>query len=87
MSQLQLELEDELVALLGRPDQPLQQVVRELVILDLYRQKKISSGRAAELLGMSRLEFIQHASQAGIPYFSLNEDEWEAEVRRSEALC
>src|SRR5205814_8164792 len=38
----------------------------------------VSSGKAAELLGISRLEFIQRTSDVGIPYFRFTEDEWQA---------
>jgi hypothetical protein len=46
----------------------------------------ISSGKAAELLGTSRLAFIQHASGLGIPYLEMTEDEWAAEKAASESL-
>lgn len=86
MSTVKLDLEDDLVALLRQLNQPVQQAARELIVLELYRRGTISSGRAAELLGMSRWEFIRHASHLGIPYFAITEDEWEAERKRSETL-
>jgi len=52
----------------------------------LYRRGTISSGKAAELLSMSRWEFIHHASRLGIPYFAMTGDEWEAERKRSETV-
>jgi predicted HTH domain antitoxin len=51
-----------------------------LTVLELYRQGKISSGKAAELVGMPRIAFIQHASALGIPFFDMTEEEWRAEV-------
>lgn len=86
MSTVKLDLEDDLVALLRQLNQPVQQAARELIVLELYRRGTISSGRAADLLGMSRWEFIRHASHLGIPYFAMTEDEWEAERKRSETL-
>jgi hypothetical protein len=63
-----LELEPELTNVL-RPlsDQPLGDFVKELAILELYRRRVISGGKAAELLGMERFEFIAYASRLGIP--------------------
>ena len=86
MNTVNIELEEELVALLRQSNQPVQQGVRELIVLELYRRGTISSGKAADLLGTSRWEFIQHASALGIPYFSLTEDEWEAERKQSGTL-
>jgi predicted HTH domain antitoxin len=86
MNTVRLDLEEDLVALLQLWNQPVQQTARELMVLELYRRGTISSGKAAELLGMSRWEFIAHASRLGIPYFAMTEDEWETERKRSETL-
>jgi predicted HTH domain antitoxin len=86
MSSVTLELEDDLVVLLNQTNQPLQQAVRELIVLELYRRGTISSGKAAELLAMPRWEFVHYASHLGIPYFDMTEAEWEAERAQSETL-
>jgi predicted HTH domain antitoxin len=82
MSRVTLELDDDLVAAMGLLDQPPQQAARELIVLELYRREVISSGKAAELLGMSKLEFIQYSGKLGIPYFRMSNDEWQTEVSR-----
>jgi predicted HTH domain antitoxin len=86
MSTVELELEDDLVGLLRQSNRPLQQEVRELIVLELYRRGAISSGKAAELLHMRRWEFVRYASHLGIPYFDMTQDEWQAERAGSEAL-
>jgi predicted HTH domain antitoxin len=86
MSSVNIEIEESLAALLHQNNQPAQQAGREMIVLELYRRGTISSGRAAELLGMDRIDFIQHASRLGIPYFSLTKDEWEAEMASLESL-
>ena len=43
----------------------------------------ISGGRASELLGMERLEFIQYADRLGIPYFDFTDEELAAEIAAS----
>ncbi len=55
-------------------------------MLELYRCATISSGKAAQLLGMSRFEFTRHASRLGIAFFDLTDDEWEAERAQSKSL-
>jgi predicted HTH domain antitoxin len=67
-------------------DRPLEDNARESIVLELYRQGKISSGKAAELLGMPRIAFIQHASDLGIPFFDMTEEEWRAEVDQARKL-
>lgn len=86
MSTVPIELEEELVVMLGQGNQPVQDAARELIILELYRRGAISSGKAAQLLGRRRESFIRHASSLGIPYFEMTEDEWQAERVRSESL-
>lgn len=86
MSILKLELEDDLSALLHSLNQPLERAVREILVLELYRRGSISSGKAAELLGLLRTEFIRHASSLGIASLTLSDDEWKAERAASDSL-
>jgi predicted HTH domain antitoxin len=86
MSTIPVDLEEDLVALLRPLNQPVPRAVRELVVLELYRRGTISSGKAAQLLGMARWQFIHHASHLGIPYFDMTEDEWDAERALAEKL-
>ena len=53
---------------------------KELLVLDLYRQRWISSGKAAELLEMERVELIRFAAGQGITFFDLSEDEFAREI-------
>ena len=86
MSTIRIEIDETLAALLHQTNQPVQAAAREMIVLELYRRGTISSGKAAELLGTSRLAFIQHASGLGIPYLEMTEDEWAAEKAASESL-
>jgi len=79
MNSIRIELEEPLAALLYQTNQPLQDAAREMIVLELYRRGSISSGRAAEILGMSRLDFIRHASHLGIAHVDMTPDEWDAE--------
>ena len=82
MSALRIELDAELVGLLHQMNRPVEQTARELIVLELYRQSLISSGKAAELLAMPRVVFIQYASKLGIPYFDMSREELEDELDR-----
>ena len=84
MPPVTVTLDTDLATLLRKRDQPIQKTAREMIILELYRQGSISSGKAAQLLDMSRWEFIQHASQLGIAFFDLNAEEWQRERLRAD---
>ena len=74
-----VDLDEELTGLIGKLGQPVQAAARELIVVELYRRNLVSSGKAAELLGMPRLVFIRYASRLGIPAIDMTPDEWEAE--------
>ncbi len=86
MSAITLNLEEELAALLRQTNQPIELAVRELIVLELYRRGVISSGKAGQLIGMSRWDFIRYASRLGIPYLDMTEDEWEEERQQIDKL-
>jgi predicted HTH domain antitoxin len=80
MGAVPVELDQDLVALLEELQRPAKQAARELIVLELYRQGEVSSGRAAQLLGKEREEFIRYASEQGISYFQLEDDELQREL-------
>jgi predicted HTH domain antitoxin len=86
MSAVNVQVEEDLAALLQSSNQPIERTARELMVLELYRRGTISSGKAAQLLGMERFEFIRFASRLGIAFFDMTEDEWAAERAQAEKL-
>lgn len=62
--------------------QSAEEFVREakfLLGLKLFEIGKISSGRAAQLADVSRVEFLFRAGQAGVPVAELDEEELDRE--------
>jgi predicted HTH domain antitoxin len=57
---------------------------REIAVLELYRRRETSGGKAAERLGMGRFGFVRHASRLGIPFFDLDEMELKDEIRQAD---
>ncbi|MCB8952248.1 MAG: UPF0175 family protein [Ardenticatenales bacterium] len=86
MQAVQVELNEQLVALLQALNRPVHETAQELIVIELYRQRRISSGKAAELLDMSRDAFIAYTSRLGIPFFDMTMDEWAAERQRLEMI-
>jgi predicted HTH domain antitoxin len=50
-------------------------------VLSLYRRDKISTGKAAHLLGLHRLDFIRVLAEEGIPYLDYTTDELDADIQ------
>lgn len=86
MNSVTLELGDEVAALLHQSNRPAGETARELIVLELYRRGALSSGKAAESIGMPRFAFVCYAARLGIPYLDMTDDEWTAERARSQNL-
>jgi predicted HTH domain antitoxin len=61
-----IQVADELAQLLG-PDERLPQAFTEAVVLEVFREHRISAGKAAELLGLSYREFLDLLQTKHIP--------------------
>lgn len=86
MGPKRLELDADIVALLEAQNRPIEEAARELIVLELFREGQLSGGRAAEILHLSRQDFIRRASDRGILYFQFDAEELQREVRASESL-
>lgn len=62
-------------------------VIKEAAVLELYREGRISAGKAAETLEMDRFEFIRYAGRKGIPYLRMSPDELENEIAMLEKMA
>jgi predicted HTH domain antitoxin len=71
-----VELDDEIASLLEQ-EKPLEQAARESIVMDLYRREKISIGKACELLGLARMDFVRRAGELGVPVDLTTSEEWE----------
>lgn len=76
----------EFIDLLGAPaPATATATAREYIVLGLFQEARISGGKAAELLGLTREGFVAWLARQGMPYFRLNPQEWEGEVARIRA--
>lgn len=83
---ISLNLPRDLLGVLNIPESQLPQQILEILALDLFRQQRISAGKAAELLGISKISFIELLAQHKISYFNETPDELTAEVEVVERL-
>ena len=86
MEAVQIDLDSDLVAVLEEVGRPAKESVRELIVLELFREGLISSGKAAELMGVPRLDFIRCAGRQGIPYFQMSHEELREEIEHAKSL-
>jgi predicted HTH domain antitoxin len=82
-----VQLDDDLVAVMQLAEEPIDRLTRESIVLELYRRGTISSGKAGQLLGMPRFDFVRYASRLGIPFFNLTEEELDAELRTFDEIA
>jgi predicted HTH domain antitoxin len=71
---------------LGIDRATVQQRVTEWLVLSLFTEERISSGKAAQLLGISRLDFLALLRQRGIAYVDYDADELAEEFAAVEKL-
>jgi predicted HTH domain antitoxin len=83
---ISLNLPRDLLGALNIPESQLPQQILEILALDLFRQQRISAGKAAELLGISKISFIELLARHKICYFNETPDELTAEVEVVERL-
>jgi predicted HTH domain antitoxin len=69
MPRLEIDCPDELLTLAGQTKDALQRVAQEAFLVRLYDLGEISSGRAAEILHVSRREFLDLLGLFGVSVF------------------
>ena len=65
---------------------PIEKMAYEAIVLDLYRRATISSGKAAELLGLSHIDFIKSSGKLGIPFIQMSPEELASEVATAKSI-
>jgi predicted HTH domain antitoxin len=85
MSQLTVQVSDAFREL-GYTDEELRKEVPALLVLRRFRQRQISSGKAARILGCSRRDFLDLLSREGIPVYDPSEEELAEEWKTAQRL-
>lgn len=78
-----IELPSEILSLVAARKKDIPSRILEYLILELYRIGEISSGKAAQCLGMERAEFIRFASRLGISFINMDRDELTEDVEHA----
>lgn len=70
----------------GFHPQEIQRQLIEWLVLSLFKDERISSGKAASLLGITRIEFLSLLRRRGIAYVDYSPDEMKEELESVQAL-
>lgn len=86
MKQTTIAYPDGFPQLLKMSDQEFVEELRFLAAAKLFELGRLSSGKAARLADMDRVEFLQRLGQIGVPAINLADEEVEAEIEAAKAL-
>ena len=86
MSTVHVELPAELLALAGDADLPASRAAAQLIALELFRENRVSLGKAAELAGMAQENFMAFSAQRGVPLHYTGSD-WETDHEAAQSLA
>ncbi len=75
MEKVVLDIPEEILISLKETTQEFSKDILMLAAVKLFELGKLSSGRAAQLAGMSRISFLQMLTRYKVPIFDLTEEE------------
>jgi predicted HTH domain antitoxin len=75
MAVIHIDLPESILLNTGQSQEEFVREAKFFVMLKLFELGRISSGRAAEVCGVSRVEFLLLASRAGVPVADLDAEE------------
>ncbi|MEA5578852.1 UPF0175 family protein [Anabaena sp. UHCC 0451] len=83
MSSVSLEIPEEILISLKETPETLSREIPILAAVKLFELGKLSSGRAAQLAGMSRVEFLMTLGRYQVSPFSLTSQQLEQDVNNA----
>jgi predicted HTH domain antitoxin len=83
MSTVTIEIPEEILISLKETPETLSRELRILAAVKLFELGKLSSGRAAQLAGMSRIEFLTVLGRYQVSPFSLTSEQLEQDVNNA----
>lgn len=77
---VELDVPRDLLGALDVTEDELGPRLKKLIALELFREERISSGKAAELIGISKTAFVDLLDRHGISYFTERPEEIASQV-------
>ena len=72
---ISLEFPDDILLALNESESDLKKRIKVTLAIQLYKQKKLTIGKASQLSGMTRLDFEKELSKNKISISNLTEDD------------
>lgn len=82
---LQIPYPEDLLEAMGQTPEEFEREMKFLMAAKLYELGRISSGRAAELAGISRVEFLDNLGPYRTSVFNYSLEELEHEIQEAQA--
>lgn len=82
---VEVDIPYDLLTLANVPESEIGQKMKEWGVLHVFLEGSISSGKAAELLGVDKSTFIDLLNQWDVPYLHMSADELSQDVAMSQA--
>ncbi len=80
MAVVSIEMPDEMIAYAKPSDKEEQLKINAMILFPYIQQGTISHGRAAEILGIFKIDLIRLYGKMGLPYIEMSDDEIEEEL-------
>lgn len=81
MKQLTVEFPDEMGGAVQLSDEQLASHIKLMAALKMFEVGELSSGKASELAGVSRVEFIEACGRYGVSLYNAPPQELESELK------
>ena len=81
MMTLEVSVPKDLFVALGFTQAQAVEQLKEFSIVGLYQERRISAGKAAELLNLTKAEFVRLLASKNVSYFDYTPEELAAESR------
>ena len=83
MPTISIQCPDSVLISLKETPEDFAREAKKVLAVKLYEMGKLSSGRAAELAGISRVSFLQSLAQFGAPIFDLTKEELKRDLQNA----
>jgi predicted HTH domain antitoxin len=83
IQQLSIPYSDDLLISTGKSKEALEQELRFLLAVKLFELRRLSLGKAAQLSGMSKINFMDEMGRLGVAVINLDDDQIKDELKNA----
>jgi predicted HTH domain antitoxin len=83
MNVLSIPYSEDLLVATGKSKEALEQELRFLLAVKMFELRRLSLGKAAQLCGMQKLNFMDEMGRMGIPVINLDDDQIREELKNA----